>query len=89
MASATQAMASEGHNFQVVIEKQPGDDYEIAPEEAEEIQPDHYYEDGGIPVFKPVSLLRDPFVAWLLAFFWLSSRWGSVVPKEVNIAGCR
>ncbi|KAH8145725.1 uncharacterized protein LAJ45_10202 [Morchella importuna] len=56
MASATQAMASEGHNFQVVIEKQPGDDYEVAPEEAQEadeIQPDHYYEDGGIPVFKP------------------------------------
>ncbi|KAI5841788.1 JmjC domain, hydroxylase-domain-containing protein [Morchella snyderi] len=50
-------MASEGHNFQVVIEKQPGNDYEIAPEqsqeEADEIQPDHYYEDGGIPVFKP------------------------------------
>lgn len=56
-APATEPMASEGSNFEVVIEKPPGVDFEVIPEEKEEdeIKPDHYYEDGGIPVFKPVS----------------------------------
>lgn len=58
MAAATiEPMASEGSNFEIVIEKRlPSNDFEIIPEELEdEIKPDHYYEDGGIPVFKPVS----------------------------------
>ena len=29
-------------------------DLELEPEEIEEIEPDHYYEGGKIPVFKPV-----------------------------------
>lgn len=57
-APATEPMASEGSNFEIVIEKRlPSSDFEVIPEELEEdeIKPDHYYEDGGIPVFKPVS----------------------------------
>lgn len=57
-ATATEPMPSEGSNFEVVIEKRPvSADFEVIPEEKEEdeIKPDHYYENGGIPVFKPVS----------------------------------
>lgn len=86
-APAIEPMASEGSNFEIVIEKQPGNDFEIIPEvqEEDEIKPDHYYEDGGIPVFKPVSSVARSFCSAFLVPD--SSRRGSVVPKEVGIAG--
>ena len=33
-------------------------DLELEPEDVSEIEPDHYYEGGKIPVFKPVSEAR-------------------------------
>ncbi|KAL0637670.1 hypothetical protein Q9L58_003394 [Maublancomyces gigas] len=66
---ATEPMASEGSNFEVVIEKRlPSNDFEVIPEELEEdeITPDHYYEDCGIPVFKPVSSAARSFCCIVL-----------------------
>lgn len=39
--------------------EEPSDEYHVQPklEEEEEIVPDHYYEGGKVPVFKPVSIL--------------------------------
>lgn len=65
-AAPTEPMASEGSNFEVVIEKRlPSSDFEVIPEE-DEIKPDHYYEDGGIPVFKPVSSAARSFCCFVL-----------------------
>lgn len=43
----------------MVVEDKPKKDYEEFPdaEDEEEITPDHYYDGGKIPVFKPV---REP-----------------------------
>ena len=39
------------------IDPKPEAQPDAAPEEVEEIEPDHFYGDGKIPVFKPVSCL--------------------------------
>ena len=42
--------------------EEPLEDHPTQPnvKELEEIVPDHYYEDGKVPVFKPVSILQGP-----------------------------
>lgn len=53
-------------------------DLDAEPEENGEIVPDHYYDGGKIPVFKPVSQSRVPLLVGVILcrLAWLEYRMG-------------